>query len=129
MSNRGFVALVVLLVAVVMVLLSAYVLLVRPAAPVGQPNVSLLDVTAVLSNCNEDAGTYLLTYTFTLVNSGNRAANVTLGFHVNGNLVAIRQYLAAAGSSQPVSTQLSQGGGCPGLNPAYSIELMVVTPA
>ncbi len=130
MSTAAIVV-IVLVVIVVVIFAGIFVLgaLTGSTNPVGQPNVNVTNTAAQSSNCNIFTGTYTLTYTFTLVNSGNRAAYATIGFYFNGNLVTSNQYYAPAGSSQPETEQVSQSGGCPGNGSTYSIDVTTVTPA
>lgn len=102
--------------------------------PYGQPQPSVGNVQADMRNCDA-AGYFEVSFSFTLGNSGDRAANVGIGFRLNGTPVTTNDYYAPAHSSRLQASWVGLGGGCPSgfwapdgiLTP--EVRVLQVTPA
>ncbi len=127
-STTAIVAAVVLIIVVVVV--AAIVLFnffrTSPASPTATPNVNVTNTSGTYS-CPV-FGTPAMTWSFTLVNSGNANAYADLGFYLNDVLVTSNSYYAPAGSSASY-TETGSLSTCPSSGATYYIQVLSVTQA
>lgn len=129
--HRSTAAIVVAIVVVIAAVIIAAIVLVNflrtsPASPTAQPNVNVTN-TSGSSSC-PFLGTPSMTFSFTLVNSGNANAYATVGFYLNSQQVTSNNYFTAAGTSTPYTISVTLSA-CPATGSTYSISILSVTPA
>ena len=95
--------------------------------PYGQPNVTTENAVAQASGCG--GSWYTLTFTFTLVNRGDRAANVELGGRLNGIPEAFASAYAPAHSSVARTAVADLAGPCPVGPMVAEVRVLGVTPS
>ncbi len=115
---------------VLLVVVAAFLLWMQSgfSNPYGQPNVTTENAQAQPSGCGGSVS-YTLTFTFTLMNSGDRAANVGLGMRLNGTPVSLMDYYAPARSSVAKISVVSLSGPCPMGPLVAEVRVLSVTPA
>jgi hypothetical protein len=120
------IALVAVLIVAVVSLMAINFLRTSTSSPVAQPNVHVTNTAATYTCPAFSSPTE--TFSFTLVNSGNANAYVSVGFYSNGQLVDTNNYYAQAGSSldHRITAPL---GSCPSSGSTYDIQIMSVTTA
>ena len=95
--------------------------------PFGQPNITTENAVAQASGCG--GSSYTLTFTFTLVNRGDRAANVNLGGRLNGIPESLSSAYAPAHSSVVHTSVVFLAGPCPVGPMVAEVRVLGVTPA
>ncbi len=98
-------------IAIVVVIVIAAVAISLPfiLQAIAQPNIAITDSGFGTSGCGLFGSSQTVTYSFSLVNTGDADGFVQIGFFIDNNLVASNTYLVPQGTSVPKTASVGVG--------------------